>query len=89
MDNLTDILADRGKEYGDFSSECELIQSIKRTLRSGPKWVIMDDAQKEALDMVAHKMGRIINGNPNNIDSWRDIAGYTTLIVDRIKGNNY
>lgn len=46
----------------------------------------MQDDQKEALEMIASKIARILNGNTNNEDSWRDIAGYATLVADRLKG---
>jgi hypothetical protein len=38
--------------------------------------------------MICHKIGRILNGNPNNKDSWWDIAGYATLIVKQLDGEN-
>jgi hypothetical protein len=34
--------------------------------------------------MVAHKIGRIINGDPQYIDSWTDIIGYTRLVEKRL-----
>ena len=34
--------------------------------------------------MIAHKIGRILNGDPNYLDSWIDIVGYAQLIVDRL-----
>ena len=40
--------------------------------------------QAEALDMIAHKIARILNGDPNHHDHWHDIAGYATLIADRL-----
>jgi hypothetical protein len=43
--------------------------------------------QREAIDMIIHKLGRIINGNPDKVDSWRDVAGYSTLVADRLEGN--
>ncbi len=42
--------------------------------------------QQEALDMVCHKVGRIVNGDPDYADSWIDIAGYTKLVADRLEG---
>ena len=42
--------------------------------------------QQEALDMIAHKIGRIINGDPDYADSWDDIAGYAKLVGDRLRG---
>jgi hypothetical protein len=41
--------------------------------------------QKEALDMIVHKIARILNGNPNVHDHWHDIAGYATLIANRLE----
>jgi len=42
--------------------------------------------QREALEMIAHKIARIINGDPNYADSWVDIAGYAKLVSDRLEG---
>lgn len=44
------------------------------------------DDQYEALDMIAHKIARIINGDPDYADSWDDIAGYAKLVADRLQG---
>lgn len=30
--------------------------------------------------MILHKIARIMNGDPDHIDHWHDIAGYATLI---------
>lgn len=35
--------------------------------------------------MIAHKIGRILNGDPNYADSWIDIAGYAKLVADRLE----
>jgi hypothetical protein len=40
--------------------------------------------QREALEMIAHKIARIVNGDPNYADSWLDIAGYAQLVADRL-----
>jgi hypothetical protein len=45
---------------------------------------LMDD-QRETLDMIAHKIGRILAGDPNVEDHWKDIAGYATLSADRVR----
>lgn len=36
--------------------------------------------------MIVHKIGRILNGDPNYADSWHDIAGYATLIDQQLTG---
>ena len=42
------------------------------------------DEMKEALEMLAHKTGRILNGDPYFHDSWHDIIGYTRLVEKRL-----
>ena len=46
----------------------------------------LDNDQLEALDMIVHKIARIVNGDPNYSDSWVDIAGYAKLVSDRLEG---
>jgi hypothetical protein len=40
---------------------------------------------REALEMLAHKTGRILNGDPAYADSWHDIAGYVRLVEQRLE----
>jgi hypothetical protein len=38
---------------------------------------------KESVDMICHKIARIVNGGqPQEIDHWHDIAGYAKLVED-------
>tara|TARA_R110000868_G_scaffold147367_1_gene368861 strand:+ start:1485 stop:1931 length:447 start_codon:yes stop_codon:yes gene_type:complete len=83
------ILDSRAKDYGKFIDGAEIMQMIKRIVHT---YIERRDTQlafdqREALDMIVHKMGRIINGNPDKVDSWRDVAGYATLVADRLEGN--
>lgn len=87
MPNTTDILTERGSRYGKFTGHAQITQDIKRVLIHTKNWHNLSPDQKESLDMIAHKMGRILNGDPNYEDSWRDIAGYSQLVADRLIGN--
>lgn len=60
------------------------IQTIKSAMHSGPQWDNMSPGQREALELIATKIGRIVSGDPNHIDHWDDIIGYATLARDRI-----
>lgn len=82
------ILAERGSRYGSFSGHADITQRLKAAMKDSPNWPTLSDSQKEALEMVAHKIGRILNGDPNYLDSWVDIVGYTQLIVDQLNGKN-
>lgn len=35
--------------------------------------------------MIQHKIARILNGDPDYVDNWVDIAGYAKLVADRLQ----
>lgn len=84
-DDIDAVLAERGNRYGEFNRHAILTQGIKEIIREGPSFTDMDDDMVEALDMIAHKIGRIVNGDPRYADSWVDIAGYAKLVADRLQ----
>ena len=86
MSQVDKTLQERGGRYGDFSSHAKITQNIKRAMELSPNWNDLDDDMKEALQMFAHKVGRILNGDPTYSDSWRDIAGYATLVEKMLEG---
>lgn len=83
--NIEEILAERGSRYGSFSSHAAITQNLKEVMACTPNWNLLSYSQKETLEMVAHKIGRILNGDPSYLDSWVDIVGYTQLVVDILK----
>nr|DAR03011.1 MAG TPA: hypothetical protein [Caudoviricetes sp.] len=80
------LITERGNRYGKFKDSAEIMQSLKDTMRDVDGWNNLTASQKEALDMIQHKIGRILNGDPTYDDSWKDIAGYATLIVNELNG---
>jgi hypothetical protein len=88
MSNINETLDERGRRYGKFTGHAAVTQSLKEVIRhfsEQRKLELLPD-QQEALDMICHKIGRIINGDPNYSDSWIDIAGYAKLVADRLEG---
>ena len=83
---VRDILVERGATYGNFGDQAEITFDLKNVmtqhLARRNKGIAYD--QLYALDMIAAKIARIINGDPNHLDSWVDIAGYATLVADRL-----
>lgn len=80
--NIADVLAERGSRYGEFKRHAKITMELKGIVsKYNPG---MDPDQLEALDMIMHKVGRILNGDPNYADSWVDIAGYAKLVADRL-----
>jgi len=87
--DIDQTLDERAKDYGRFKDSAALMQGIKRLLADHARRhdKTFADDQWEALEMIVHKMARIVNGNPDKIDHWVDIAGYAKLIADRLQGN--
>lgn len=82
---IEETLQERGKRYGDFLGHAIITQDIKRAMQRSTNWATLSDDKKEALEMIAHKIGRILNGDPDYHDSWFDIMGYTKLVADVLK----
>lgn len=77
------VLKQRNATYGSFEEHAEITQALKKLVFKGDvsKYT---PSQREALEMILHKVGRIANGDPNYKDSWVDIAGYAKLIYDTL-----
>lgn len=85
MKTIFETLEAREEKYGSFTSLAETAQFIKDAIKSGKNYNDLDTDMKETLDMLAHKIARILNGDPFYIDSWHDIAGYATLVEERLR----
>jgi hypothetical protein len=96
MQEIQETLQERGKRYGKFIDHAEVTQQLKqliddhtpsgRTLSDGRHVPFLQADQQEALDMICHKIGRILCGDPDYADSWHDIAGYALLVSQRLEG---
>ena len=79
------ILRDRQKTHGDWYTNATFSREIKTVvlhaiqLRRTRSYEGFTDNQLEALDMIAHKLGRILAGDAAYEDHWLDIAGYAVL----------
>lgn len=98
MADIRSTLDERGKTYGRFDGHAAITEAIIAVLL-GPElwgnqavvlrhtnWLRLEADQRQALRVIADKIARILHGDPNHVDSWHDIAGYATLIVDRLNG---
>lgn len=84
VDKTEQILQERGKRYGKFKEHARITQNIKSAMVDSPNWATLPPEMKETLEMNAHKMGRILNGDPFYDDSWQDMIGYDKLVLDII-----
>lgn len=95
MADVNQTLKERGSRYGKFVDHAFVSQSIQdimvnqyRHAHNKPSdipWEGLDPDMREGLFMIAHKIGRIINGDPYYADSWVDIAGYAQLVANRLE----
>ena len=82
--SVESTLSERGKRYGKFKDGADIMQELKSVMRSTSGWGNLSPSQREALEMIQHKVGRILNGDPNYIENFTDIAGYATLVKDEM-----
>lgn len=81
--DVNKILDERKKTHGDFTEQANITHAIKNPMHSAPNYKNLSFVQRECLDMIAHKIGRILAGDPNVKDHWTDISGYSTLVANR------
>jgi hypothetical protein len=82
--SVQQTLNERQSTHGDFADHARATQMLKTVIQNQPGWKNLNAMQRESLDMIAHKIGRILAGNPNHADHWHDIQGYAKLIEDRL-----
>lgn len=94
---ITTTLSERGARYGNFSGHAKIAQDLQDVMRNSvarpeednvvtPAWDKLSPVAKQALTVIADKIARILNGDPNYDDNWHDIAGYAKLAEDRCNG---
>lgn len=78
------ILLERSKTHGDYAAQASLTQTFKWAMHGSKNWQALDSSERESLEMIALKIGRILEGNSGHQDHWDDIAGYAKLISNQI-----
>lgn len=70
-------IPNRDGQHGGMEAVGEVSQCIKAAMRDSRNWKLLTGGQREALDMAAHKIARILSGdNPQDPEHWTDLAGY-------------
>lgn len=78
-DNVVSLLQERNKTHGSFELNAHYSQMFKQIMHGADCWPGMPNAQKEALDLIALKLSRILSGQTKFNDHWDDLAGYAKL----------
>lgn len=84
MSKIDDTLVARESRYGSFYDNANVAQTVKFVMRESPNWSKLEPDQKEALEQIASKIGRMLTGDFNYVDSWHDITGYAKLVENRL-----
>lgn len=72
------LLQEREKTHGSFDRNAFISQDIK-TIFAKHGQGDLDYVHREALDMIALKLSRILSGQSHFKDHWDDIVGYAKL----------
>lgn len=86
INNTDTILTQRAARYGKFIDNARIAQSIKQWMEEGTNWDGLHWDQREALHQIASKISRIVTGDIDYVDNWDDIAGYASLVAERLRG---
>lgn len=84
MSEINNTLNERGARYGKFKDVASTTQQLMSIVECGTNYEHLNAEQKTSLFMICNKMARIVNGDPNYIDNWRDVSGYSLLIVNEL-----
>ena len=72
-------LSERRGTHGEFAENARIAQALKDVMRDADGWERLTPSEREALEMIVHKVGRVLAGDPHYADHWHDIAGYARL----------
>lgn len=84
LSDIKNTLKERGERYGKFRDHAIIAQGLQDEMRIYPGWQRLAPDQKQALTVIADKIARMLNGDPNYLDNWHDIIGYAKLVEDRL-----
>jgi hypothetical protein len=86
--SVDQILGERGNRYGTFESNAKTCQLLKNVLHSQEGWYRLSYVQREAVEMMMHKISRLVNGDATYLDTVVDIAGYNQLMLEHMRDRN-
>ena len=70
-------IPNRDQQHGGMEAVGDRAQCLKGIMRQGSNWWHLSSGEREALDMIAHKIARILHGaDPHDRQHWEDVAGY-------------
>ena len=86
-DELSAMLKERKGTHGHFIDHARITQALKQIIHEELNRCGIhkfSPCHVESLEMIVHKIGRIIAGDPTFADHWDDIAGYAKIANYRV-----
>lgn len=81
------VLEERQKTHGNFQDHALLATMLKEACHNFHGWEQLPPVYKEGIDMICHKLARIVNGNPLHLDHVVDIQGYAKLMQQYVESH--
>jgi hypothetical protein len=76
----------RDHQHGGMEAVGGVAQQMKAAVRLGRNWHRLSPGEQEALDMICHKVGRVMSGaNPHDRQHWEDLAGYPVAAMRELE----
>ena len=77
------LLEERQQTHGSFEDNANISQALKQIMRAGPGWLRLTMIEREAMDMIALKLSRVLSGKSMERQHWEDIVGYAKLVEEK------
>lgn len=85
LKNRHPLLAEREHTHGNYQATALIAQRFKDISKSTPNWSgNLTDVQRESLEAIFTKIARILSGDPNHPDHWRDVEGQAHLVTETL-----
>lgn len=86
--DVTATLGERNKTHGSYENQAGTSQILKSFCKTCPNWDKLSSVQSESIELILMKISRIMHGDQDYIDSYRDIAGYAQLVVQYLSNKD-
>ena len=85
VSHMDAMLESKNAIHGDFTQDAATAQALKYVMRQGKNWEEMPSYMREALEQMQTKVARILAGDFNHPDHWKDLQGYPRLVETRLE----
>lgn len=86
MKSIDDMIKDKEASHGSFTDTAVFAQELKALLRKGRNWGVLGDESREALELAATKLARILNGHPDEPAHWNGAAAALRIRAMALSG---